>query len=61
MKFQREAGKVWSMHQEILMRFATGLYKSSDTLMIVTLTGNTTKTVLEWLLEWFPTLKGLLR
>ncbi|KKN15394.1 hypothetical protein LCGC14_0986360 [marine sediment metagenome] len=57
----RRSGNVWKMKQTILIKFAAGMYKPHETLMVVTSTGSTTKTVLEWILEWFPTLKDLLK
>ena len=56
----RCAEKTVLMRQSILTRFVAGEYKPGETLMIITPTGQTTKTVLEWLLEWFPALGALL-
>ena len=55
----RRADKTWQMHQIILFRFAVGFYKPDETLMIITPTGRTTKTILEWVTEWFPAFGSL--
>jgi len=52
-------GKRWAMRGQILLKFASGEYKPDDTLMVCSPIKNETKTIKEWLIEWFPAIKSI--
>lgn len=51
--------RIVNARKSILLKFAWGFIRADETIMVITPTGHETKTVSEWLLEWFPALRGL--